>query len=65
MKQSRPLTTEEKRELLKLRNETAEAFEIGDLSGDYEVNVARRDELIAIESANREADSIAAWNKPS
>jgi hypothetical protein len=58
---SRPLTTSEYNELLKLRNEIDECRLVGHFNSDYEFQVARRDELIAIETANREAESLAAW----
>ena len=58
---SRPLTTSENNELLKLREYIAECRLVGHFNSDYEFQVARRDELVAIETANREAESLAAW----
>jgi len=57
----KPLTISEHNELLKLRKHIADCELVGHFNSDYEFHVARRDELVAIETANREAESLAAW----
>lgn len=59
---TRPLTTEEQRELMALRNEIEEANTVGHFTADFDSQCKRCAELTAIETAHREAESLAAWN---